>query len=77
VIAGGFVKFVSVESFPDEAIVRRAGGRAGIVVGRSRMTLTTPNNASSTVNSRYTHVFSEAAKGWQLISAQGTEIKTD
>jgi ketosteroid isomerase-like protein len=76
-VGAGFVRFLRIESFPDEAIVRRAGAGAAIVIGRTRMTLSIAGGDAITVNSRYTHVFTAAGNGWQLSSAQGTEIKTD
>lgn len=74
-VSSGALGFPAIESFPDEAIVRRAGD-TGIVVGRTGMNFTAPDGSSFTAASRYTHVFiADSATGWLLISAQGTEIK--
>jgi ketosteroid isomerase-like protein len=75
-VVGGVVTFQKIETFPDETTVRLSGVGAGIVVGRTAISLTGPDGASSEVASRYTHVFFRAnGAGWQLVSAQGTPIR--
>jgi ketosteroid isomerase-like protein len=72
-VASGAVRFPAIESYPDEAIVRRLG-EVAIVVGRTGMNVTAPDGAGFTLGSRYTHVFTADTDGWRLISAQGTPI---
>ena len=72
-IKSGELVFPAVQAFPDEAVVRRAG-EAGIVVGRTRMHFTGPDDVRFEADSRYTHVYSSLGDTWQLISAQGTRI---
>ncbi len=75
-VAGGVVIFQKIETFPDETSVRDSGAGAGIVVGRTAMSLVGPDGVSSDIASRYTHVFFRAnGRGWQLVSAQGTPIR--
>ncbi len=75
-IVGGAVVFQKIETFPDETSVRLSGAGAGIVVGRTAMSLVGPDGASADIASRYTHVFFRAnGHGWQLVSAQGTPIR--
>jgi ketosteroid isomerase-like protein len=75
-VIGGVVTFKQIETFPDETSVRGSGACAGIVIGRTAMSLTGPDGASSNIVSRYTHVFFRAnGAGWQLVSAQGTPIR--
>ncbi|WP_214323202.1 YybH family protein [Nonomuraea sediminis] len=74
-ISGGSLRFPAIESFPEEAIVRRIGD-TGIVVGRTTMNFTGPDGAPFTAASRYTHVFALTPDGtWRLHSAQGTTIR--
>jgi ketosteroid isomerase-like protein len=74
-IAAEAVRFPAVQSFHDEAVVRRVGD-VGIVVGRTGMNFTNADGSTFTAGSRYTHVFAaEPGGGWRLLSAQGTEIK--
>jgi ketosteroid isomerase-like protein len=74
-MSSGTLQFPAVQSFPDEAVVRRVGD-VGIIVGRTSMNFTNINGTVFTAGSRYTHVFaSDSIAGWRLISAQGTEIK--
>ncbi|MDR8408926.1 nuclear transport factor 2 family protein [Nonomuraea sp. 3-1Str] len=74
-IATGAVRFPAIESFPDEAIVRRIGD-VGIVVGRTGMNFTRPDGTAFSAGSRYTHVYVAVSPGlWRLVSAQGTAIK--
>jgi ketosteroid isomerase-like protein len=72
-IASGALVFPAVQAFPEEAVVRCVG-EAGIVVGRTRMHFTGPDDVSFHADSRYTHVYSAVGDTWQLISAQGTQI---
>jgi len=75
-VNGGAVTFQKIETFPDETSVRLGGPGAGIVVGRTAMSITRPDGALSEMASRYTHVFFRAnGHGWQLVSAQGTPIR--
>jgi ketosteroid isomerase-like protein len=75
-VASGAVRFPTVRSHPDEAVVRRIG-EVGITVGRTSMDFTSAEGVAFTAGSRYTHVFAAQPDGrWRLISAQGTEIKT-
>ncbi|MFD1501862.1 nuclear transport factor 2 family protein, partial [Streptosporangium lutulentum] len=55
-MSSGTVRFPAVQSFPDEAVVRRIGD-VGIVVGRTGMNFTGADGAVFTAGSRYTHVF--------------------
>ncbi|MFI6788371.1 YybH family protein [Nonomuraea sp. NPDC050383] len=74
-IATGAVRFPAIESFPDEALVRRIGD-VGIVVGRTGMNFTRPDGTAFSAGSRYTHVYVAVSPDvWQLVSAQGTAIK--
>ena len=73
-VASGAVRFPAINSYPDEAIVRRLG-QVAIVVGRTGMNVTAPDDAGFMLGSRYTHVFTAGTDdGWRLISAQGTPI---
>jgi ketosteroid isomerase-like protein len=73
-VASGAVRFPTITSYHDEAIVRRLG-EVAIVVGRTGMNVTGPDGAGFTLGSRYTHVFTAGIDdGWRLISAQGTPI---
>ena len=73
-ISSGSVTFPAVESFPEEAVVRRFGD-VGIVVGRTSMNFANSDGTTFTAGSRYTHVFTaDPAAGWRLVSAQGTRI---
>ncbi|MFI6598142.1 YybH family protein [Nonomuraea sp. NPDC050536] len=74
-ISSGSLRFPAIESFPEEAIVRRIGD-TGIVVGRTAMNFTGPDGGTFTASSRYTHVFARTPDGtWHLHSAQGTTIR--
>jgi ketosteroid isomerase-like protein len=74
-VAAGAVRFLAIEVFHDEAIVRRVGN-VGLVVGRTGMNFTDPDGVAFSSGSRYTHVYAEDAPGrWRLTSAQGTAIK--
>lgn len=73
-VASGAVRFPAIDTYHDEAIVRRLG-EVAIVVGRTGMSVTAPDGSGFILGSRYTHVFTLGAdSGWQLISAQGTPI---
>ncbi|HXX48713.1 MAG TPA: DUF4440 domain-containing protein [Myxococcota bacterium] len=73
-VAARQVTFESIETNPDEAIVRLYG-EVAIVVGRTRMKLRMPDGAAIELGSRYTHVFRRiGSAGWTLVSAQGTQI---
>ncbi|MGW5931709.1 YybH family protein [Streptomyces anulatus] len=73
-VSSGIVTFPAVESFPEEAVVRRHGD-VGIVVGRTNMNFASSDGTTFTAGSRYTHVFTaDSAAGWRLVSAQGTRI---
>lgn len=74
-VSAGTLQFPAIQSFPDEAVVRRIGD-VGVVVGRTSMNFTLADGSAFTAGSRYTHVFvTDEAAGWRLISGQGTEIK--
>ncbi|GAA2264187.1 hypothetical protein GCM10010149_00050 [Nonomuraea roseoviolacea subsp. roseoviolacea] len=74
-IASGAVRFPAIESFPEEANVRRVGD-VGIIVGRTGMNFTHPDGTAFSAGSRYTHVYVADSPGaWRLASAQGTTIK--
>ncbi|WP_433476457.1 YybH family protein [Spirillospora sp. CA-142024] len=74
-IIRGALRFPAIDSFPQEAIVRRVGD-VGVVVGRTSMTFQNPDGTTFSAGSRYTHVFAaDASGGWRLLSAQGTAIK--
>ncbi|GIH96777.1 YybH family protein [Planobispora siamensis] len=74
-ITSGALRFPAIDSFPEEAVVRRIGD-VGLVVGRTGMTFQNPDGTTFSAGSRYTHVFAADASGaWRLISAQGTAIK--
>jgi ketosteroid isomerase-like protein len=76
-VSAGAVRFPAVETFHDEAVVRRVGD-VGIVVGRTGMSFTDADGTAFTAGSRYTHVFAaEPGGGWRLLSAQGTQISTE
>jgi ketosteroid isomerase-like protein len=64
----------AIDSYHDEAIVRRLG-EVAIVVGRTAMSVTAPDGTGFTLSSRYTHVFIAGTDGGcRLVSAQGTPI---
>lgn len=73
-IRSGALVFPAVQAFPDEAIVRTVGD-AGIVVGRTRMHFTGPDDTTFHADSRYTHVYAATGADWRLLSAQGTQIR--
>ncbi|WP_163505946.1 nuclear transport factor 2 family protein [Fodinicola acaciae] len=70
-VTTGALTFPAIKAFPEQAVVRRVGP-VGIVVGRTAMTFDA--GSTTAVQSRYTHVFRTGPDGWQLMSAQGTEI---
>lgn len=69
----GAVRFPAVESFPDEASVRRVGP-VGIVVGRTAMNFQNADGSAFVAGSRYTHTYALQDGAWRLLSAQGTTI---
>ncbi|WP_242888780.1 YybH family protein [Actinomadura litoris] len=74
-VSGGGLRFPAIDSFPEEAVVRRVGD-VGLVVGRTSMTFENPDGTAFSAGSRYTHVFAAESPGeWRLLSAQGTTIK--
>ena len=74
-LSSGILVFPAIQSFPDEALVRRVGD-VGIVVGRTEINFTAEEATTFASSSRYTHVFaSDPRAGWLLLSAQGTEIR--
>jgi ketosteroid isomerase-like protein len=73
-IEGRVVTFREIKTFPDETLIRFASPGAGIVVGRTAMSLSDAGGALTEVASRYTHVFQVDGSNWQLLSAQGTPI---
>ncbi|MFI9273536.1 YybH family protein [Kitasatospora sp. NPDC052896] len=73
-VSRGLVTFPAVQSFPEEAVVRRVGDVA-IVVGRTSMNVVNSDGTTFATGSRYTHVFAaDSATSWRLVSAQGTRI---
>jgi ketosteroid isomerase-like protein len=73
-IGGRVVTFKQIRAFPAETTIRLAGPGAGIVVGRTAMSLSDAEGALTEVASRYTHVFHTDGQHWRLVSAQGTPI---
>jgi ketosteroid isomerase-like protein len=71
-VESGALKFREVVRDPTQASVRHRRGTA-VVVGRTRMTMRFLDSESS-VESRYTHVYTHDADGWRLLSAQGTPV---
>jgi ketosteroid isomerase-like protein len=68
------VTFLQIKTFPEETTIRLAGPGAGIVVGRTAMSLSDAGGAVTEIASRYTHVFEGDRRSWRLVSAQGTLI---
>ena len=68
----GGLRFTEVLRDGNELTVRERPG-LGVVVGRTRMTMSLGPNEIS-VGSRYTHVFVADGAGWRLLAAQGTPI---
>ncbi len=73
-LEGGAVTFHAIQAFTEEAVIRFAGTNVGIVVGRTKMSISAAD-ASIEVGSRYTHVFERKDGEWRLLSAQGTRIE--
>jgi ketosteroid isomerase-like protein len=73
-IGGGMVTFEQIRTFPAETDIRLAGPGAGIVVGRTAMSLVDAEGAPADIASRYTHVFHADGGKWRLLTAQGTPI---
>ena len=69
------LRFPAVTDHPGEAIVRVVG-EVGIVVGRTAMSFTGADGSPFEAGSRYTHVYVRESDGWQLLSAQGSEIRS-
>lgn len=74
-IGSGAIAFLQIETFPKERSIRLVGPCAGIVVSRTAMSFKGPDDALTTVSSRYTHVFQACGWNWRLVSAQGTAIQ--
>jgi hypothetical protein len=72
-VAGRMVRFVEIETFPAEAVVREFGDTV-VVVGRTAMAVSMPGQGLVRAASRYTHVFVVDQGDWRLVSAQGTPI---
>jgi pimeloyl-ACP methyl ester carboxylesterase len=68
------VRFDAIVTDPNEARVRVRGDTA-TVIGRTAMRLRLDDGQLLDVQSRYTHVFERAPAGWQLASAQGTQMR--
>ncbi len=74
-LSSGVLEFPAIQSFPDEALVRRVGD-VGIIVGRTEIDFTHEDGTAFAASSRYTHVFvTDPRAGWRLLSAQGTEFR--
>lgn len=73
-IAAGMIVFNSIERFPEETVVRGLDSDGGVVIGRTKMSISTPDGSTIEAASRYTHVFHHDGSAWQLFSAQGTQI---
>ena len=71
-VASSQVKFEAID--PVESKVRIYSCDTAIVVGRTEMRFRA-GESSFTFSSRYTHVFVLSEAGWQLASAQGTQIR--
>jgi ketosteroid isomerase-like protein len=70
-IASGELTFLEIVRNPADTSVRQRTG-VGVVVGRTRMTISGPEG-QVTVHSRYTHVYVNDAGQWRLLAAQGTQ----
>jgi len=66
------VKFEAIE--PVESKARIYSNDTAVIVGRTEMRFRA-GESSFTFSSRYTHVFVLNDGGWQLASAQGTQIR--
>jgi ketosteroid isomerase-like protein len=75
-VNSGAVSFESIETSPQEALVREYA-TAAIVIGTTAMRFGLPDGLSVSVRSRYTHVFTQSGGNWQLASAQGTALPPD
>jgi hypothetical protein len=69
----GLVAFESIEASPEEAVVREYPA-AAIVIGTTAMRFRVVGGSSVTGRSRYTHVFIQSDRNWQLASAQRTAL---
>jgi ketosteroid isomerase-like protein len=73
-IEGRVMTFREINTFPDETLIRIVTPGAGIIVGRTAMSLSDAEGALTEVASRYIHVFHADGGIWRLVSAQGTPI---
>jgi Domain of unknown function (DUF4440) len=69
----GLVAFESIETSPEEAVVREYPA-AAIVIGTTAMRFRVVGGSSFTGRSRYTLVFIQSDRNWQLASAQRTAL---
>ena len=69
-VGSGQLRFLAIERL--DSHVRRYG-TAAVVTGRTQMRGQF-GEQGFTVHSRYTHVYVERQRGWQLVAAQGTQI---
>jgi ketosteroid isomerase-like protein len=69
-VESGQLRFLTLEHL--DSHVRRYGTVA-VVTGRTQMRGQF-GAQGFTVHSRYTHVYVERQRGWQLVAAQGTQI---
>jgi hypothetical protein len=69
-LQAGQLKFAAIDLIESRV---RQWGKAAVVTGRTRMSISL-GETSVTANSRYTHVYINEPGGWQLVSAQGTQI---
>jgi ketosteroid isomerase-like protein len=72
-VISGAVRFINIESFPSQSIVRHFADTA-IVIGRTAIEFVLPDGQQVNAASRYTHVFLASGQAWRLVSAQGTPI---
>jgi ketosteroid isomerase-like protein len=75
-VDSGLVSFESIETSPEDAIVREYPA-AAIVIGTTAMRFRLADGSSVRVRSRYTHVFTQSDGNWQLVSAQGTALASE
>ena len=68
-ISGRVVTFQEIKTFPDETVIRLAGPGTGIVIGRTAMSFSDAEGATTQVASRYTDVVQADASNWQLLCA--------
>lgn len=70
------VKFESIETRREDAIVREYSG-AAVVIGTTAMRFRLPDGSTFSGRSRYTHVFTRSKSSWHLASAQGTALSPE